>query len=40
MTDLEAAPRREYKADNTPNVVTKEMVDATSEKILNHFNVR
>lgn len=40
MTDLEAAPRREYKADETPNVVTREMVDATSAKIINHFNVR
>jgi hypothetical protein len=40
MTDLKVEPRREYKVDETPNVVTKEMVDATSAKILNYYNVR
>ncbi len=37
-TDLKAAPK--YKVDESPNVVTMEMVDATTEKILKHFNVK
>ena len=39
MTVLEAEPRREFKMDETPNVVTMDMVEKTSEKILKHFNV-
>ena len=39
MTKLEAAPARQYKEDKTPNVVTKEMVDETSAKILRHFGI-
>lgn len=40
MTGLKVDPRREYKMDETPNVVTMEMVEETSEKILKHFNVQ
>ncbi len=40
MTDLPAREARaEYKLDETPNVVTKEMVEKTSKKILKYFNV-
>ena len=40
MTKLEAAPVREYKRDETPNVVTMDMVENTSAKILKYFNVQ
>ena len=40
MSDFsKIAPRREYRLDETPNVVTMDMVNKTSEMILNHFNV-
>ena len=39
MTKLEVAPAHEYKYDETPNVVTMDMVEKTSTKILKHFNV-
>lgn len=39
MTDLNAAPVREYETDETPNVVTMDMVEKTSKKILKYFNV-
>lgn len=39
MTKLEAAPRQELQADETPNVVTMDMVEKTSKKILKYFNV-
>ena len=39
MTKLEPVTRTDYKLDETPNVVTTEMVDATTEKILKHFNI-
>ncbi len=38
MTELKSSPK--YKVDESPNVVTMEMVDATTEKILKSFNVR
>lgn len=40
MTKLEVAPAPEYKLDETPNVVTMDMVEKTSAKILRHFNVQ
>ncbi len=40
VTDLKVNPRKNFKVDETPNVVTMEMVDATTEKILKHFNVK
>lgn len=39
MTELEAAPVRQYKEDKTPNVVTMDMVNETSSKILRHFGL-
>lgn len=39
MTKLEAAPARQYKEDKTPNVVTMDMVNETSAKILKYFGV-
>lgn len=40
MSDFtKVAPRREYKLDETPNVVTMDMVNETSRMILEHFNV-
>ncbi len=40
MTDLKVKDTKAYKVDETPNVVTMDMVNATTEKILKHFNVR
>jgi hypothetical protein len=40
MTKLEVEPAHEYKYDETPNVVTMDMVEKTSAKILKHFNVQ
>ncbi len=40
MTDLKVNPRKNYKVDETPNVVTMDMVNETTEKILKHFNVK
>ena len=40
MTKLEVAPAHEYKYDETPNVVTMDMVEKASAKILRHFNVQ
>ncbi len=40
MTDLEVCSKREFKADETPNVVTMDMVNETTDKILKYFNVR
>ncbi len=40
MTDLKVNPKKEFKVDETPNVVTMDMVNATTEKILKHFNVK
>ena len=39
MTKLEAAPVRQYKEDKTPNVVTMDMVNETSAKILKYFGL-
>ncbi len=39
MTKLEAAPVRQYKEDETPNVVTMDMVNETSAKILKYFGI-
>lgn len=39
MTKLEPAPVRQYKEDKTPNVVTMDMVNETSAKILKHFGL-
>ncbi len=38
MTELMAEPRKEYKVDESPSVVTMEMVNATTEKILRRFD--
>ncbi len=38
MTELRTEPRKEYRVDDTPNVVTMEMVNATTEKILRRFD--
>lgn len=39
MSDFtKVAPRRQYKLDETPNVVTMDMVNETSRMILKHFN--
>ncbi len=40
LTPLKVRTREEYKLDETPNVVTIEMVDKSVEKILKHFNVK
>jgi hypothetical protein len=40
MTELSAPERKNFKVEEKPNVVTKEMVDKTSEKILKKFNLR
>ena len=40
MTDLVVPERKNFKVDETPNVVTKEMVDKVSDKILKHFNLK
>jgi hypothetical protein len=37
MTKLEAKPRIDYKRDETPNVVTRDMLQQTSDKYLNSF---
>ena len=39
MTKLEPAPKKQYKLDETPNIVTMEMVNEVSEKILKHYNL-
>lgn len=39
MTKLEPAPVRQYEEDKTPNVVTMDMVNETSAKILKHFGI-
>ena len=39
MTKLEIAPAPQYKEDKTPNVVTMDMVNETSAKILKYFGV-
>lgn len=39
MTKLEPVSKNCYKLDETPNVVTVDMVDATTEKILKHYNI-
>ena len=40
MTKLEVKPAAEYQIDETPNVVTMEMVDKASAKILKHYNIQ
>ncbi len=40
VTELKVNPRKNFKVDETPNVVTMDMVEATTEKILKHFNVK
>ena len=40
MTKLEVEPTIEYKLDETPNVVTMDMVEKTSAKILKHYNIQ
>jgi hypothetical protein len=40
MTKLEAKPAAEYQMDETPNVVTMEMVEKASAKILKHYNIQ
>lgn len=40
MTKLEPQPLRDYVYDETPNVVTMEMVEKTSAKILNYYKVK
>ena len=40
MTELSAPERKNFKVQEKPNVVTKEMVDKTSEKILKKYNLR
>ena len=39
MTKFEPKPRIEYEVDETPNVVTMDMVNAAGEKILKHFGL-
>lgn len=39
MTKLEPKPRIEYEVDETPNVVTMDMVNAAGERILKHFGL-
>ncbi len=40
MTKLEANPIYQYKADETPNVVTMDMVNATVDKYLEYYNLK
>ena len=40
MTKLEVKPAAEYQMDETPNVVTMEMVEKASAKILKHYNIQ
>ena len=40
MTELSAPERKNFKVHEKPNVVTKEMVDKTSDKILKQYNFR
>ncbi len=40
ITDLKAAPAKKYKVDETPNIVTEEMVNQAKEKILKKYNLR
>ncbi len=39
MTPLKAVPQVEYKVDETPDVVTMDMLNTTADKILKYFNV-
>lgn len=39
-TDLKVPAYKNFKVDETPDVVTKEMVDRASDKILKHFNLK
>ena len=39
MTELKAAPVRNYKEDKTPNVVTMDMVNQASSKILKYYGL-
>ena len=39
MTELKAAPVRHYKEDKTPNVVTMDMVNQASSKILKYYGL-
>ena len=39
LTKFSGEPLPEYKNDETPNVVTMDMVNAATEKILKHFKV-
>ena len=40
MTDLSVPARKDFKVVENPTVVTKEMVDKASDKILKHFNLK
>jgi len=40
MTELSAPARKDFKVVEKPTVVTKEMVDKASDKILKHFNLK
>ncbi len=40
ITELKVNPMKEFKVDETPNVVTMDMVNKTTEKILKRFNVK
>ncbi len=40
MTKLKAAPKREYKKDETPDVVTMDMVNETRDMILRSYNLK